>query len=558
MREGISRSHKATPNRVADFETTTDPNDCRVWAWASVNVSDIDDYRRGTDIESYIDFLSEAPTVTYFHNLAFDATFILDYIMKHGYTYVKNSPGPGEFSCLINSMGKFYSVTIVTHNGVKTELRDSLKKIPLSVEETAKAYHLDYQKLEIDYEAYRPVGYVPTEEEWEYIKHDVVIVALAMRTTLNSGMKKLTVGSDALYEYRSMTGRREFQRMFPVIDPGMDKEIRKAYRGGFTYADPRFSGRLVGPGLVFDVNSIYPYVMRERPMPSGRPIFHDGGPRAGDELFITNITFTARLKPNAIPCIQVKKSMSFKPTEYQRVIDVPVTLSCTNVDLEMWQKHYDMDILSYNGTFSFDCLHGAFNEYVDKWGNVKKASVGGMRTIAKLFLNSLYGKFATNTDVTGKYPVLEDDIVKLRLGPTEERKPVYTPVGVFITAYARQITIGAAMANYDRFAYADTDSIHLSGTNEPEGVTVDPSELGAWKQEGAFTEGVYVRAKQYSERFDDGSVSTHIAGLPKSLASQITPEDLLTDHTWHGKLLPMKVPGGTILKETTFNFKAKD
>ena len=293
-------------------------------------------------------------------------------------------------------------------------------------------------------------------------------------------------------------------------------------------------------------------------MPSGRPVFHDGGPHAGDELFITNITFTARLKPNSIPCIQVKKSMSFKPTEYQSVIDVPVTLSCTNVDLEMWQKHYDMEILSYNGTFSFDCLHGAFNQYVDKWGNVKKTSVGGMRTIAKLFLNSLYGKFATNTDVTGKYPVLEDGTVKLKLGSTEERKPVYTPVGVFITAYARQTTIGAAMSNYDRFAYADTDSIHLIGTDDPDGITVDPTELGAWKREGIFTEAVYVRAKQYSERLNDGSVSTHIAGLPKSLASQITPEDLLTDHTWRGKLIPMKVPGGTVLKETTFNFKAKD
>lgn len=552
-----SHSHKALQNRVTDFETTTDPDDCRVWAWASVNISDIDDYRTGTDIESYIDFLTERPSVTYFHNLAFDATFILDYILKNGYSYVPSSPGPGEFTTLINDMGKFYSITLVTYNSVRTEFRDSLKKIPLSVEDTAKAYKLDYRKLEIDYDAKRPVGYWPTDSEWEYIKHDVLIIALALRTVINSGMKKLTVGADALADYKGMIGRKEFNRIFPVIDAEIDKEIRKAYRGGYTYADERFAGRLLGEGRVYDVNSIYPYVMKERPMPCGRPTFHDGGPRAGDTLYITNITFTARLKQGFIPIIQVKKNLHFNPTEYQRTIDTPITLSCTNVDLDLWLKHYDMDILSLNGTFSFDRIGNAFDCYVDKWGNVKQNSVGGMRTIAKLFLNSLYGKFATNTDVTGKYPYLDDGIVKLKTGPTEERLPVYTPVGIFITAYARELTINSAMANYNRFAYADTDSIHLIGTDDPVGIDVHETRLGAWKHENDFTEAVFVRAKQYSERLADGTVSTHIAGLPRNVARDIAPSDLLTDHVWHGKLIPRKVPGGTVLLDTTFNFTAR-
>ena len=40
-------------------------------------------------------------------------------------------------------------------------------------------------------------------------------------------------------------------------------------------------------------------------------------------------------------------------------------------------------------------------------------------------------------------------------------------------------TISAAQDNYDTFAYADTDSLHLIGpTTPPESLWVDPVELG--------------------------------------------------------------------------------
>ena len=53
-------------------------------------------------------------------------------------------------------------------------------------------------------------------------------------------------------------------------------------------------------------------------------------------------------------------------------------------------------------------------------------------------LNSLYGKFATNPDITPKLPYLkEDGSVGYRLGEKETRDPVYTPMGCFITAWAR-------------------------------------------------------------------------------------------------------------------------
>lgn len=77
-------------------------------------------------------------------------------------------------------------------------------------------------------------------------------------------------------------------------------------------------------------------------------------------------------------------------------------------------------------------------------------------------------------------------VVKYTLGEKELRKPIYIPVGAFITAWARNITISSAQTVYDRFLYADTDSLHLMGTELPENLDIDKVKLGAWKHEATF------------------------------------------------------------------------
>ena len=541
-------------NWVADFETTTDPLDCRVWAWGLCSIESPTLVEIGTDIESFLERVSKYDSVIYFHNLAFDGIFILDFIMKNGHTHTDNAPNPHEFSTLISNMGKFFSITVKWENGRRTEFRDSLKKLPMSVSSVAKAFKLEEGKGEIDYHTFRPVGHELTSEEREYLRKDVQIVAQALKIQLSQGMKKLTVGADSLAEFKRLMGAKRFERTFPILSESMDAEIRGAYRGGFTYADERFKGKVQGAGRVYDVNSLYPSVMYDRVLPYGIPRYTDGLPKVSERfpLFIVSITFTAKLKKNHIPCIQVKNHSHFIATEYQKAIKEPTTLMVTNVDLELWQEHYDLDILSYNGGWQFMGVKGIFEEYIDKWMEVKAHSDGGMRAIAKLHLNSLYGKFATNPNVTPKIPILDDDRVKLVTGEPETRNPVYTAMGVFITAYARDVTIRAAQENYDVFAYADTDSLHLLTETDPPGLDVHPSRLGAWKHEGNFTQALYVRAKAYTETMEDGSQSTHIAGLPDAIASRLRIADFTNGATFRGKLVPKRVPGGVVLSETGF------
>ena len=71
----------------------------------------------------------------------------------------------------------------------------------------------------------------------------------------------------------------------------------------------------------------------------------------------------------------------------------------------------------------------------------------GKRAIAKLQLNSLYGKFAKSTRTRSKYPYLgEDGLIKYRTSEVKEEAGIYIPVAAFITAYARKKTISTSQA----------------------------------------------------------------------------------------------------------------
>jgi hypothetical protein len=531
-----------------------------VWAWgfSEIEHPEYENVEIGNTIESFMVRVAKQNGTCYFHNLRFDGAFILDYLLNNGYIHTTEKGLENkQFKTLISDMGKFYSITVCWETGFTTEFRDSLKKLPMGVRRIAKAFNLEMSKGDIDYDAIRPVGHELTAEEEDYLRRDVSIVAQAMKEVIASGMKKLTVASDAMAEYKNLIGSRWFENTFPTLDYDVDRQIRRAYRGGFTYSDDRFRGKVVRSGLVLDVNSLYPSVMKFKPIPYGKPLYARGAVEATDiyPLTIFTVTFTAKLKPNHIPCIQIKGNNMFVATEYLRDIPEPTTLTVTNIDWELYNDHYDIEVLSFEDGWRFRSATGMFDKYIDKWAKIKAEATGGKREIAKLHLNSLYGKFASNPNVTSKYPILENGVVRLRRGESETRDPVYTAAGAFITAWARDITIRAAQANYHTFAYADTDSLHLLQDNLPSTLTIHPSDLGAWKHEYDFQNAYYIRPKAYLEQKYDGHYVNRIAGLPISISETLTFSDLVEGKILHGKLNPQTVAGGVVLKDVPFELK---
>ena len=96
---------------VADFETTTTPDDVRVWAVCAVDIDTIKTVHIGNNIHDFIEWLSTRNTICYFHNLKFDGEFLLHYLLSNGYRY-SDTREAKTFETLITDDGIFYSITV--------------------------------------------------------------------------------------------------------------------------------------------------------------------------------------------------------------------------------------------------------------------------------------------------------------------------------------------------------------------------------------------------------------------------------------------------------------
>lgn len=544
---------------IADFETTTDESDCRVWAWALLSIDETK-YYTGTNIDTFMSMVKKIGTGDiYFHNLKFDGSFILYWLFRNGYEYSKE-PQPKTFNSLISDMNQFYDIEVTWDS--KTRKRkfirfyDSAKIIPLKVEEIPKAFGLDIQKLEIDYNAERDKDYMLTTEEKEYLKHDVLIVARALRYFFDQGLNGMTIGSISLKDFKK-TLPKEWDDLFPM-SVELDKEIRQAYKGAFTYLKWGEEEKEQGPGLVFDVNSLYPSVMYYCKLPYGRPILYKGKYESDNiyDYYIQMFECSFELKKGKLPTLQLKKNLSFVPTEYIKSSKGEVIQLCmTCTDMKLFFEHYECKNITFFAGYKFKTTDKLFKPFIDKWIGIKNQATidgnKGMRTIAKLILNNLYGKFASRPTGYSKIPYFEEGEVKYRLSEEEERPMMYVPIGASITAYAREKTIRSAQANYDRFLYADTDSLHLKGLEIPDNIEIDDVKLGAWKHESTFERAKFIRAKSYIEQID-GQLQVTCAGLPSCCHAQVTWDNFKLGAEYQGKLQQKKVIGGIVLKETTF------
>lgn len=270
---------------TADFETATwEENETWVWAWATCEIGNEENLQIGNNIDDFIEYLKkEKNPKVYFHNLKFDGEFLIYWALTHGFTHVQKKEDIKDmtFTTLISDMGQFYSICLYfkkdkNRNVKKITFFDSLKIIPFSVSEIAKSFGLPISKLEIDYKKKREKGYILTDEEKEYIKNDVLIVAKALNQIFNEGLTKMTEGSNALSDFKKIISENKFEHYFIQLDKKLDEELRKSYKGGFTYLSPEYKEKDVEKGIVLDVNSLYPSVMHEEKYPFGNPVFFKG------------------------------------------------------------------------------------------------------------------------------------------------------------------------------------------------------------------------------------------------------------------------------------------
>lgn len=307
-------------------------------------------------------------------------------------------------------------------------------------------------------------------------------------------------------------------------------------------------------------------------LPFGEPFFFEGKYEYDRiyPLYIQRITCSFVLKEGKIPTIQIKHRQ-FIDNEYLTSSNGDiVALTLTNVDLELFFEQYNVYDLKYHCGWKFKAMHGLFTSYIDKWIKVKNdATISGnkgLRQVAKIMLNSLYGKFATGLEVRSKIPYLENDIVKYQITSPERKDGVYLPMGAFITAYAREKTIRTSQAiktyslekyGVDMYCYSDTDSIHtlLPIEELTKFCEIDDVELGKWKHESHFTKARFVRQKTYLEEIN-GEMKITCAGLPQRCYDEVKWNDFKIGMKVDGKLRFKHVKGGVNLVNTEFTIKA--
>lgn len=562
---------------TADFETATWlEEETYVWCWAVAEISKGYPTEWGTDIDTFIDWCKcQQSCLIYFHNLKFDGEFIISYLLTHNYKCRNGKKGneSNSFKTLISDMGVVYSIKVYFTKSECVTFYDSYKIIPSAVEDIPKAFGLPINKLDLDYNKIREKGYIPTSEEIDYILNDVKIPAMAINIMLDKGLDKMTQASNAMSDFKSTLSKSAFRSFFPRLSAKVDNDIRKAYKGGFTFLNPVYKGIIVYNGCVLDVNSLYPFVMYNCALPIGTPIFFNGKYKedALYPLYIQEITCSFELKKNKIPTIQLKNNPSFRPTEYlTNSGGQVVVLTLTNIDLDLFFENYDVCELSYISGWKFRCIKGVFRKYIDKWFEEKTKAKAlnnpSFVTIAKLMLNSLYGRFGLNPICKSKTPYLKEGVVKYIINPAKERKPVYIPMATFITAYAREKTIRTSqkIKDYsiqkygeDKYLYSDTDSIHTTLSEEELKLIceIDDFKLGAWKLEGKFSRAKFIRQKAYVEMIENKGLKITCAGLPKNCYPQVCFDNFKMGLKVTGKLTYKRVKGGVKLVETTFVLK---
>lgn len=333
---------------------------------------------------------------------------------------------------------------------------------------------------------------------YEYLGRDVISlyeICKAFERYLEIDFFPTTAASLSLYLYR-----RRFQK-YLLFKPSerVDEFISNAYAGGRV--------EVFRPGIhdgvnVYDVNSLYPAVMREAEYPIGTPVvartFHP------DRIGVYKVKF--RQSDRSIPpVLWYKNSVNGLEFVYEGegyFFDPELRLAMANgVDIQV-EKGYIW-------------LRSAplFREFVDHFYKLRQENKGNaLNYICKIMLNSLYGKFGQreNKFVLTRLNYFElmdalsnKDISVKEYDPHHGLYEVSQPrrinhrivnLAAQVTSLGRVVLNDEIIRNSGRIVYCDTDSVHILGNLESAKVS---DRLGAWKLETSGR-GVYTGRKQYS------------------------------------------------------------
>jgi hypothetical protein len=315
----------------------------------------------------------------------------------------------------------------------------------------------------------------------------------------------------------------------PIISGNIDKFIRDSYSGGSTDMIIPYGENV----HVYDVNSLYPTSMANQLFPVGKiNIFTDL-----NEVPENYLWFTVRYmhefmqEHEAIVSTKTDMHIPYLQVHRNRTLSPIGTFGMTITSAEYYNSLNDYNIEIIKGYhFKGENL---FYDYVTDMYNLRMKYLKShpMNFIAKLLMNSLYGRFGmkdilveskfADSKVVNESTLLssiklDDDLffVEVELDRNESE----TSVGIasLITSYSRihmQKIKQYCIDNDIKIYYFDTDSIF---TDKPLPDRFISNKLGDLKLEYIFKEVVFLGPKIYGGITTDGEYICKIKGYKDS------------------------------------------
>ncbi|MCD8201605.1 MAG: hypothetical protein LUD47_06025 [Clostridia bacterium] len=327
-----------------------------------------------------------------------------------------------------------------------------------------------------------------------------------------------------------------FHKDFPMKIES-DRMLRdgQLYRGGLCLLNPRYRDKPVENVYKYDVNSMYPFIMRDMELPYGKPkIMPDVQP---DKKWIQILhikTMSGKLKDGMIPVWNSTRFNYFTADVYEENIFI---FKEEIDELENWYDLvWEIDyVLCYKRG-----VNQGLRDFVNEYYSMKMNETGSKRSLAKLILNSAYGKIAEKPEKRIGHYELEDAgyIMFHEDGVNVNKRGMMSiVVGARVTALARVYLLtqirGVCGPDVNKnFVYCDTDSIHCL-TPAPD---TSDTEMGMLKNEHPtkenFKKCLYLSPKTYimicdgffeaSDFFDKrSSITVHAKGVNNDDLTQL-------------------------------------
>ena len=537
-------------------------------------------------------FSTKNNLIVYAHNLSnFDGVLLLKHLLPFG-----------QVEPIIHN-GKLISIklrlNVEGYKGKTVIFKDSFLLLPLSLRKLCSAFNV------INPKGYFPFkftnifykGLLPLIEYWKditqteydslhlqfpggnwsfkdeaikYCKLDCISLyqVLTKFNELIFNEFKLNVNNSSTFTLPSLAMRIYKSQFMPKntiyqLLGRVEKDIRQSYTGGAVDVyiphnrGEGFFSKLSKTLYYYDINSLYPFVMAKTLMPVGKPIAFEGDIRAIDPkaygFFYCKITSPDYLDHPIL----------------QRRIRTSDGLIRTIAGLGSWQgwiASHEMDNAMKFG-YQFEIIRGyqfelgdIFSTYIEKLYNLRLQYGKGtpMNLIAKLLMNSLYGKFGMKLektqveiyDTTDKadlelfnemlisleytvsdYIKIDNFYVMVRKTAPELSNDDQPYHGVDVNiAIASAITAGARMwmsilKNNSLFNlyYSDTDSIVVD--KQLPSFMVG-SDLGQYKLEHTISRAVFLAPKVYGLLTTDGTEIIKVKGIVNELLADIHFQDL--------------------------------